>query len=216
MKKILFLFAFVTFASFIHAQGIQWGIRAGLSTPDIRSNNANKFTLDAAGVNSATLAIKEAKYGFHGGLWARFNITKFYIQPELLLNSSGASYSLDSFRSGANFFSAVKNESYLNLDMPILLGFKTSIIRIFAGPVGHLHLNSTSELTDLVSNYKQQFDRLRWGYQAGIGFNLSSLELDLRYEGNFSQFGNHINIGGRTWESSTNPSRVIASLAYRF
>lgn len=216
MKKILFLFAFVTFASFIHAQGIDWGIRAGLSTPDIRSNNANKFTLDANGVNNVTLAIKEAKYGFHGGLWARFRILSFYVQPELLLNSSGASYSLDSFRSGTNIASAVKNESYLNLDMPILFGFKTSIVRIFAGPVGHLHLSSTSELKDVLNTYQQKFDAMKWGYQVGLGFNLSSLELDLRYEGNFSQYGNHINVGGRAWETSTNPSRVIASLAYRF
>lgn len=212
MKKILFLFAFVAAASFLNAQSLDWGVRAGLSTPDIKANNVNKFT-----VNNITLAVNEAKYGIHGGVWARFKILTFYVQPEILLNSSSTNYTLDSFRTGTtNVVSSIKNESYLNLDMPILLGFKTSIVRIFAGPVGHLHLNSTSELKDVLTTYQQKFDAMRWGFQAGLGFNLSRLELDLRYEGNFGQYANHINVGGRTWETSSNPSRVIASLAYRF
>jgi hypothetical protein len=212
MKKILFLFAFVAAASFLNAQSLDWGVRAGLSTPDIKANNVNKFT-----VNNITLAVNEAKYGIHGGVWARFKILTFYVQPEILLNSSSTNYTLDSFRTGTtNVVSSIKNESYLNLDMPILLGFKTSIVRIFAGPVGHLHLSSTSELKDVLTTYQQKFDAMRWGFQAGLGFNLSRLELDLRYEGNFGQYANHINVGGRTWETSSNPSRVIASLAYRF
>lgn len=213
MKKIFFLLTFLSFASFLNAQKLDWGVRAGLSTPDIKANDVSKFTVNT--VNNVTLAVKEAKYGFHGGLWARVKVLNFYIQPELLLNSSKTDYSLDSLR-GTTAVSTVKNESYLNLDMPILLGFKTSILRIFAGPVGHLHLSSTSELTSIVSTYQQKFDAMRWGYQAGLGFNLSRLELDLRYEGNFGEYANHINVGGRTWATSTNPSRVIASLAYRF
>ncbi len=215
MKKILFLFAFVAFASLVNAQSIAWGVRAGVSTPDIKANDVSGFTVSSTALQTVTLKVKEAKYGLHGGLWARVKVLNFYVQPELLLNSSSTNYTLDSARSGT-IFSSIKNESYLNLDMPILVGFKTSIVRIFAGPVGHLHLSSTSELKDVLTTYQQKFDAMRWGFQAGLGFNLSRLELDLRYEGNFGQYANHINIGGTTWATSSNPSRVIASLAYRF
>jgi hypothetical protein len=42
-----------------------------------------------------------------------------------------------------------------------------------------------------------------------------NLDLSLEYEGNFSEFGNHINIGGQQFSFDDTPSRLIFNLGIR-
>ncbi len=208
MKKILFYLAFSVLSTLsLNAQSIKWGVRAGVSTADVNPSDLNPITFN----NNSSLKVSDASYGFHGGLWFRATIAGFMIQPELLLNTNSVTYTLKA----PNLLDSIAKESFLKLDLPIMLGFKLGSVRIMGGPVGHLHLNSSNELTDF-SSYSTKFDALKWGWQAGIGFDLGRIGFDLRYEGNFNKFGDHIILGGQPREFSNSPSRMIASLAFNF
>jgi hypothetical protein len=42
------------------------------------------------------------------------------------------------------------------------------------------------------------------------------LGIDLRYEGNFNNFGDHITFGGNKYEFSKKPSRMMLAVAMSF
>lgn len=206
-KSILWAFALLLLPILGHAQ-FKAGIRAGISTP-----NLDKESISQQGLN---LAIKEAKYGYHLGLFARASLGKtFYLQPEVLFNSNTVDFEIGEIGSG--FMNNVLNEKYQNLDIPMMLGLKLGPLRIEGGPVGHVFIQSKSELEGEVAGYKQRFKDFTMGYQGGLGFDIGKrLLVDVRYEGNFNDFGEHMTIAGERINFSQNPSRIVMTAGFAF
>ena len=206
MKKILFVvFAFTLFSLTAAQAQVRFGLRAGLS-----SDNLGKKTLNTA---DGSIGIKDARYGYHIGAFARVGVSKFYIQPELLFNSSKVDFELNGFSEG--LANTVLHEKYRNLDIPVGIGYKTGILRLQVAPVGHVHLSTKSELDDL-DEFDEDFKTLTLGWQAGLGLDLWKVIIDLKYEGNFSKFGNHLMVGGEELDFDTSPSRLILSAGISF
>jgi hypothetical protein len=204
-NSILFALIFL-FASQLHSQ-VKYGIRAGLS-----SVNLDKETIEQSGVS---LAIDEASYGFHLGVFVRGKLgEKFYIQPEALFNSSKVDFTVDELQSG--IVGKVLTEKYRNLDVPVMIGYKLGPLRLEAGPTGHFYVASKSELEDELSGYTKKFNNLTVGYQAGVGLDLWKVLLDLRYEGNFTRFGDHMRIAGNKVTFSDAPSRLVLTAGLSF
>ena len=194
-----------------NAQTFKYGIRGGISTPDIKPGDVDSLRFKR-GLDSFKLKVSDANYGFHFGVWGRLKIGGFYIQPEVLFNSSKVEYKLSKINSTVD---SIKNETFRNLDIPIMVGTKLGSFRINAGPVAHMRIGGTSDLTT-TSGFTESFKSSTWGYQAGIGFDAGRVGIDLRYEGNFTNFGNQIMIGGKAYEFSKAPTRFIASAAIAF
>jgi Outer membrane protein beta-barrel domain len=216
MKKIVFsLFFFALAMSATHAQKFDWGIRGGVSTPDVTPADLSGIIIKRTS-DSLNLKVKDANYGLHGGVWARLRLGKFFIQPEVVFNSSTVTYSLDSIRRGVtNVLKDGVKETFSRVDVPIMLGFKLASFRLNAGPVGHFNIGSSSDLTT-VSGFSTKLKSAQWGFQVGLGADFGRLGLDLRYEGNADNFGSHINFGNNSYEFSRAPSRIVLSAAIRF
>ena len=208
MKKVLLFCAlFASMSVAVQAQSIKWGVRGGVSTPDINPNDIGSVKID-----SVRLAVQNANYGFHVGGWARFGLSKLFIQPEVLFNSSKVTYKVTK-ENGQAVADSLRNETFRNLDIPLLVGFRLAGIRFMGGPVGHLSLGSYS---DLIKNYQETFKKMKYGYQVGLGLDFSNIGIDLRYEGNFDKFGSHINVGGQQYEFSKAPARMLATVSIAF
>ena len=215
MKKLMILFLCLTMGQAAVEAQITYGIKLGISTPDIKPGDfsTKKF---ANGTDSFSLKINDANYGFHGGGWVRLKLGSVYLQPEVLFNTSKVQYNINKLK-GPAIADSLKNERFNNLDVPIMLGFKVGSFRVNAGPVAHIRLGGDSDLATSLSDYKANFQSATWGYQAGIGLGFGKLGLDLRYEGNFTKFGGHISFKGSNLTLSTPdkaPSRLILSVAY--
>ncbi len=213
MKKLLVLslcFMAVQLAT-TNAQSFKYGIRAGISTPDIKPSDVDSIRIEN-GTTPFKLKLSDANYGFHLGAWCRFTFSKVYIQPELVFNSSKVEYKYGRLNSTID---SVKTETFRNLDIPIMIGTKLGSFRLNAGPVAHIHIDGSSDFSSN-STYTEKFKSATWGYQAGIGFDAGAVGIDLRYEGNFDNFGNHLTFGGKTYEFSKAPSRFIATVAIAF
>ena len=206
MKNSILFALVLLFAAQLQAQ-VKYGIRTGLS-----SVNLDKETIEESGVS---LAIKDASYGFHIGVFVRGKLgEKFYIQPEALFNSSTVDFTVDELQSG--IVGKVLSEKYRNLDVPVMIGYKLGPLRLEAGPTGHLYVASKSELEDELSGYTKKFNNLTLGYQAGVGLDLWKVLIDLRYEGNFTNFGDHMRIGGQQVNFSNAPSRLVLTAGLSF
>lgn len=211
MKKLI-IFSLCVFLSQVTFGQFKFGIRGGLNTTDLTPSQL--LIKNSNDVSNFSLSVKEANYGIHFGIFTQAQIGNFFIQPEILFNSNSVNYEVDDFSlSGtANF---IKNEQFQNLDIPVMLGFKFGPLRLGGGPVAHVFLNSTSELFDF-DGYEQDFKELTWGYQAGVGLDIWKFVLDLRYEGNFTKYGDHLVFFGENYQFNDNPSRIIASVGFAF
>jgi hypothetical protein len=213
MKKLLLViicFTAVQMAT-TNAQSFKWGIRGGISTPDIKPGDVDSLRFKR-GLDSLKLKISDANYGYHFGVWARLKLGGFFVQPEVLFNSSKVEYKLARLNSTVD---SVKTETFQNLDIPLMIGTKLGSFRLNAGPVAHVRIGGSSDLAT-TSGITQTFKASTWGYQAGIGFDAGRVGIDLRYEGNTSNFGSKLTVGSKDYEFSKAPSRFIASVAIAF
>jgi Outer membrane protein beta-barrel domain len=184
----------------VHAQ-FAIGLRSGLHTQTTKPED-----LPLPGNNE--ISVKDLKFGTQFGVWARIG-NRFFIQPELTFNSNSTDFQFNQ----PNGVMTIVKERYTNFDLPLLVGAKIGPARLFVGPVGHLFLNSQSELADL-----QQFDEnwkaLTWGWQGGLGVNLGRLGVDLRYEGGFDQYGEHLEFLNDKVNFSDNPGRIVLGVTF--
>ena len=205
-RSILSAIAILFLALGTEAQ-IRYGFRAGMS-----STNLSSETIQANGVS---LAVKNADYGIHLGLFARGKLTdRWYVQPEVVFNSSRVNFKVTDLSEG--LVDKVLSETYRNLDIPFMLGYKLGPLRLEAGPVGHVYMASKSELEDNVTGYEKRFNNFNMGYQAGVGLDIWKILLDLRYEGNFTKFGDHIRIGGQNVKFADAPTRWVLTAGFSF
>jgi len=189
------------------------GIKAGINTTSIDENEIEVF--DDQGREALKIAIEDANYGINLGVYLLAKTKRFYIQPEVLYNSNSTNYRVDSSGGVGTYLDRVFKEKYQNLDIPIMVGFRFDWLRIGAGPVGHVFLNSSSELLDF-EGYRQDFKDLTLGYQGGIGIDLSSINIDLRYEGNFTKYGDHFEFFGDKIPFDTTPTRFVGTVGISF
>lgn len=186
------------------------GIRAGISSYDL----ANEGILINNGNQQVSWNIVNAGYGVHGGIYTRLTVLGVFLEPAVIFNTNTVDYDIRQIGS-TGIFSTLGSERYNYIDLPVMLGIKISKLRLQGGPVGHFFINSSSDLVNF-SGYSQKFREATYGWQAGAGLDIWRLRLDLMYEGNFSKFGNHIQIGGNPYQFATTPSRLLLSLGYRF
>ncbi|MEO5906625.1 MAG: hypothetical protein ABIQ11_07860 [Saprospiraceae bacterium] len=206
--KWFFLIAcFVLFHISTNAQ-INPGIKFGVSTPNV---NPKDFVVrDSQGVDYYHIFVDKAYYGIHGGAFVQIQIGGFFIQPEVLYNSTRVSYRIDSLSTTRVF-----TDSYKNIDFPLIFGLKSGAVRLGGGPVGHLFFDSASGFNDY-PGFDAVVQDLTWGWQACLGLDFWKLHIDLRYEGNFSKLGDHISFFGEEYDFATDNNRIIASLGFSF
>jgi len=195
---------------------IKFGLKAGVSTTSLSMPTIKTVT---SGTTSFTVdGLTAAKYGFHGGAFVRLTFFGVYIQPELLFSTRTNEYTVTNVTNQASPIAYVAKQSFNKLDIPVMLGFKLGPLRLNAGPTGSLLINSPKSI---ITNpdYKNNYNRMTIGYQAGLGFDLLNfLTFDLRYEGNLKKYQNQIqNLAGTTKVNlDDRPNAFIFSVGIMF
>jgi len=207
MKKIVLSSILAFFFLTSHAQ-FHIGIKAGVHSYDYGkitnlnlNNNGLQISLDPS----------SSEYGAQFGLYGSLKLLGLGVEGSLMLNSSSISYRL----TGENVLNELRKESFVNLDIPVLLNIRFFRLVMFkVGPVAHKTLSSTSELLD-IDGYAQNVDELRYGYILGAGVNIWKFGIELLFEGNLSKFGDHIQIGDTNFAFDNNANRLLLNLLIR-
>lgn len=210
MRKVAFaLVAMLLILPEVSGQ-LKFGIKGGLSSVSLTPGDL--IVLNEQDVDALKLEVEEAKLGYHLGLFFQARLGTFFLQPEALYNSSRVDYRITDL---GDLTDDIFTEEYEHIDIPVMLGLTAGPIRLGAGPVGHILLSSKSELEDL-PGFNDDFEKLTLGWQAGIGFDFWKLHVDARYEGNLTDFGDHITFHGKQYQFDESPSRLIASVGISF
>jgi hypothetical protein len=203
MKTKSLLITCLLFLSLTGFAQIRFGIRAGISSSSIKSDDIS--------TGSVTLeSVSNAKVGYHFGLMSQINVFGMYFQPELLLSSVGGQVRLIETTT-----ERLVNQRFTRLDIPIMVGRKMGPFRLGLGPVFTMILKSSSELKDFGA-YDDNFKKSTLGYQLDLGLDISKIALDLKYEGSLTKLGDGVNLGGTTHSFDSRPRQFILSLGFFF
>ena len=214
MKKLLVII-FIVLLSVPAFSQIKFGLKAGVSTTSL---SMSSFSTITSGSTTYTVnALTSAKYGFNGGAFVRLTFFGIYVQPELLFSTRTNEYTVTDVTNQATPVSYVAKQNFNKLDIPVLVGFKLGPLRLNAGPSGSLLINSPK---DLITNpdYKNNYNKLTFGYQAGLGFDLlGHLTFDVRYEGSLKKYQNQIqNLTGTKYNLDDRPNAFLFSVGLMF
>lgn len=210
MKKlILVLIASMFIFSLSNAQFFSYGIKAGIGFSSLKIE-------DISGINDGSdvydLITGDGVMGYHLGLQTRIKIAMVVIQPELYFNAGGGTVQ-QIVDGGAT---EILNVNFSRIDIPLLAGVKFGPARISLGPVGSFVLSETTDLTDIEPEFELFTSSMSWGFQAGLGLDISRLSLDFRYEGSLSKLGESLTVGGSEFALDARPSQWIISLGFWF
>jgi len=138
--------------------------------------------------------------GYFGGVMARFDYKRFYIQNEIL-------YSEKSSKIEKTTLMDSKNAKWRSIEIPLVIGYKVVDlaalnVRVFGGGVYSYVLDENfSSLNQLKTAYTK-FDKSNIGYQVGAGVEFWKFTLDFTYQGglnnvskSFSSKPNSFNVG---------------------
>lgn len=209
MRVLIFTLLACFFVGTASAQ-VKFGPRLGLSSSSL--NSEDLFLVSQT--DSLKLRLAEAKYGVHFGAFMQYKVKKFFIQPEIVFNSSKLTYTYTDFNN-AQFTDSIFTSRFQYLDMPVMLGFKLGIVRLQGGVVGHYLVGSKSEIAE-IAKLNIEPTAFTYGWQAGLGFDIGSLIVDLKYEDNFANVGENITLSGKTFNFAQSPARFVASIGYKF
>jgi len=210
MKKlILILVASLFIFTASDAQMFKYGIKAGIGFSSLKIE-------DLTGINDGTdvydLVTGESVMGYHVGIQTRIKLAMIVIQPELYFNAGGGTVE-QIVENGAT---EVLNVNFNRIDLPLLVGVKLGPARINVGPVGSYILKEESDLTEIQPDYTIFTSSMTWGFQAGLGIDISKFSIDARYEGSLSALGETLSIGGSDFTLDARPSQWIISLGVFF
>ncbi len=165
------------------ASPVSLGVHGGFVSTKFKPNSGSDFNADN---------------GMMLGAFARINIKKWYIQPELnyVKRKSESSESL----MGSNIFPTIETKS---IDIPVLLGYKIVKLplfklRAFAGPVASFNIDDKIKTT-LGDIEGGDFNSAVWNAKFGAGIDVWKLTLDIDYEVGLSDVaedlkGNMVNV----------------------
>jgi len=184
----------------------QIGFKLGVHTVNI--DGAKDIVLR----DDRSISYKDADLGFQGGLYGRIPIGSFFLEPRVMFHTSSVKYTING--ENGSIVDNIVNETFTNLDIPLLIGKKILFLDIMAGVVAHVHLDAASDLINF-SEYNEKFKNASYGWRLGAGGEIDRLSLSVEYEGNFSRFGNHITFGGRQFDFGDQTARIVFNLGYR-
>ncbi|MGB0525768.1 MAG: outer membrane beta-barrel protein, partial [Flammeovirgaceae bacterium] len=198
------------------AQDASFGIKAGLSTNTLALDVDSQVQAD--GGASYSIDASETQVGFHAGFTSRISFGGFFLMPELYFSSATNTYEVTTLVTSVR---QEADQTLLKLDVPVLAGFKTGPFRVNAGPIATLILDEDNGLANLLldgstGNGDEGTKNFTFGFQAGIGLDISKLAIDIRYEGNLSKLSDGLTLGDNNFNFDTRQRQIILSVGVLF
>ncbi|MEO3408456.1 porin family protein [Mucilaginibacter sp. CAU 1740] len=174
MKKTLLL----SLAIFLFSVGVSkaqvipsfsFGLKGGLNYSTFPSNG---------------IFNNDNKAGYQAGAWARIGGLGFIFQPELYFTSKNVT---------VNNGGAPNKQQFKSFDVPLLVGGKVGALglggRFYGGPVLSFTTGRDNAFDDAT---RLKYKDANYALQVGAGVDISSLSIDLRYEGGLNKiaYGN--------------------------
>jgi len=196
MKKLVSSLAFLLITATMSAQ-LDLGLRAGLGLAQTGISN-----LETA---QAALETADRELSFHAGIYIKVKTPVLFIQPEVIFSQLNQSINLQ--QAGVSELRNIELDMN-RVDIPLLIGKELGPLRIMAGPV------YTANLSDLSGDISSDIEAGTFGYQLGLGLELSKLIIDLRYEGAFSPWASNLIVDQTNYQVDMRTSQLLLCIGF--
>ena len=195
---------------------MSFGVKAGVS-PSVAPNTSHVFANRETPRDEFTFNIANINNGIYIGGFTEVDMKPFFFRFEALYNQHQVDYILNyTFeKRGRSAQESILSEQYHRIDIPASVGVNLGAVEVTSGILTHFNLSQDSELNQ-IEGYEGDLPTFELGWQTGIGVNLANVNLGLTYQMDFNNYGSHMNVNGSTLEMSNSPTRLIASIAYKF
>ena len=203
MRKLILIGLIIIVSAPVFSQ-VKFGIKAGAETTTVPTYQY--------GNGDATIdALKDASWGYHAGIFLRFNLGAVYLQPEVVFASTSFDYNVTTAT-----LTELKTQTFNRVSIPLLFGLKLGPLRLMAGPAASIMIGSPKALID-DPDFEQMYKGAVYGYQAGAGIDLGRLTFDVRYAGSLGEkFGDSVTIEGQTFKLDYGQSSLLISVGLMF
>jgi hypothetical protein len=215
MKKLILILAASFFlVQVADAQMFKIGIKGGLGYSNLKVSDLTGLD-PGDGSDIYELATGDGVAGYHIGIQTRIKIAMLFVQPELYFNDGGGT--LEKLVDG-NPTEELMQVDFKRVDLPVLIGVKLGPARLCVGPVGSYVVKEsiTNDIAELPPDYSVFTNSMTWGFQAGLGVDLSKISLDVRYEGSLSKLGETFTVGDNNFALDARPRQWIFSIGFWF
>ena len=205
MKRLTLAIIALMISSISYGQFFTLGPRIGVSSSKLKLSD-----------NIDAIQERDAQLGFHAGMFTRFSLGGFFVQPEALFTSVDGQVRIS--ENGSGVADQVVDLEYNRLDIPVMFGTKIlKIFRVQAGPTASLLLSADakSDFSGATEDVKSSYNDATIGYQIGFGVDISRLVLDLKWEGNLSSFGDDLSMFGQTFETDQRNRLLTLSVGFK-
>ena len=196
MKKIALLVLAGLSFSFAQAQGVQFGLKAGVNYSNLAGDLQEEDMF-------------QNKLGFVGGVTANLPLSSdgfLNLAPELLYSSKGYQYQDDEITVGTEVWKYKGDVSFNYIDLPVMLRVNAGGLFFEGGPVASYLLDikdktevkmGNNDYEDVKIIDKGDAADFEIGYAAGLGFKAPmGIILNLRYNGSISALADDDDGGG--------------------
>lgn len=199
MKNLTLAFTLILSVSVVSAQDFTIGGKIGVNYAQSIITN-----IISEGDVSQDEIENQPGIGIVLGGFVRGTFGNWSVQPELLFSQNKSYVKLNDITA-----EDVLEGEISKVDLPILVGYRVlKIFRLQAGPV-------LSNIKETSSESLLQFDNLSLGYQVGLGFDVSRLTFDARFEGDFSKIENYIDTGSGSIEFDSRQKIFQFTVGYK-
>ncbi len=216
MRNLLMTALFLLSFSITGFGQATFGVKAGVS-PAVTPNTSYIFANRETPRDEFTFNILNVNNGIYLGGFTQVDMKPFFFRFEALYNQYQIDYSLNyTFEvRGRSAQEKILTEQFHRIDIPASVGVNLGAFEVNSGVVAHFNLSQDSELSQ-VDGYQSNLSAVELGWQTGIGINLANVNLGLTYQMDFNNYGSHMKVNEGSLEMSNSPTRLIATIAYKF
>ncbi|MBB5623830.1 hypothetical protein HDE69_004918 [Pedobacter cryoconitis] len=181
-------------------------VALALISTQAKSQNATPIHIGLkGGANFTDLSLNygdlKNKYsaGYSAGAFTRVDISKLYVQGELLYSHKSSKVESNTLGNGKS--------SWNSIDVPVTIGYKilkseNLNLRVFGGGVYSYILNDKARILQEVKESFKKFDKSNIGYVAGVGVDLGKITIDLSAQGSLTKMSSDFKSRPLTFQAS--------------
>lgn len=196
MKRLIPIIFLIFICDLSYSQ-VRIGAKVGL----------HSHTLKVLGDERLDQRIQNASFAYHIGLDLKAQLGSITILPSLILNRVQANY-IESLNSDA-----ILSISQYNAEIPLLIGFRCSIINLYGGLSSMFRLGGNQQYKGL-ENLRGRYIPSTLSGQLGARINVKKLFIECKYDQNLFSYKPLLN--GTPIQLIDSYSRIILSIGKYF
>ncbi len=167
--------------------------------------------------NVSDYATHEVRYmggntPFNIGFTYQNKIGWMFMQPSIQYSQYSVKYEVEAFQDAYKGVTKA-TEKYKNLDIYCTAGVHSDNFRVGFGPAFHIIMDFEDGLKG-TPTYESRLSRWVTGFTGSVGFDFYPISIDLRYEGSFNSFGDHIFLNKAKSKLEGGPDQINFSITY--